>query len=181
MTSRLSNIQNMLDSCGILTCFSGRFSQGLIEEIGEALKKHLENEDIPKNDISNVFRIFVELSQNIKNYVLRKEGSSESNRIACSAIICIGQLENGYFIWSGNLVENADIAHLNAIMSKVTGASKEELKQFYREQILKDVVPGQLGAGVGLIDIARRARLPLEFTLNKLDEAVSVFEISVIV
>lgn len=51
MSSRLTDIQSILGVQGIITCFSGRFSQGLIEEIGEAVKKHMETEDKPKNDI----------------------------------------------------------------------------------------------------------------------------------
>ncbi|MDO8946664.1 MAG: DUF6272 family protein, partial [Desulfocapsaceae bacterium] len=90
MKSRLTNIQDVLGSSGISICFSGRFSQGLIEEIGDAVKMHMESEDRPKNDIFNVFSIFVEQSQNIKNYVISKEQSPGRNRIASSATICIG-------------------------------------------------------------------------------------------
>jgi len=179
MSSRLTDIQSILGVQGIITCFSGRFSQGLIEEIGEAVKKHMEAEDKPKNDIFNVFSIFVEQSQNIKNYVIRKEGSSGCNRIASSAIICIGKGETGYFIWSGNIVENSDIAPLHAKLNTVVGASKDELKRLYKEQMKKDPEPGQLGAGVGFIDIARKASMPIEFSFEKVDEKFSFYEIKV--
>jgi regulator of sigma D len=68
MNSTLLDVQNKLRQSGILICFSGRLSQGLIEEYGEAVKKYLETEDRPMNEIFNVFSIFIEQTQNIKNY-----------------------------------------------------------------------------------------------------------------
>ncbi|AGX87906.1 SiaB family protein kinase [Candidatus Symbiobacter mobilis] len=181
MISKLTDIQNVLESSGILTCFSGRFSQVLIEEIGDALKKHMENEERPKSDIFNVLRIFVEQSQNIRNYVNSKANSPVSERIACSAIIGIGRKENDYFIWSGNLVDNVDVEQLSAKLNIIVNAEKDELKKLYKAQMMKDIEPGQVGAGVGFFDIAKRARQPIEFSIGKVDEQFSFFEIKVIV
>ncbi|HIJ80302.1 MAG TPA: hypothetical protein HPP76_01175 [Desulfuromonadales bacterium] len=181
MGSRLTDIQNVLATNGISICISGRFSQGLIEEMGDAVKQHMENEDKPKNEISKVFSIFVEQSQNIKNYVASKEKSNGGNRIASSAIISIGQESGSYFVWSGNILENSDVAPLLAKMEKVVAASKEELKKLYKEQMMSDVNPDQIGAGVGLIDIAKKASLPLEFSIDTIDESYSMFELKVIV
>jgi hypothetical protein len=179
MASKLTEIQKVLDSNGILICFSGRFSQGLIEEIGDAVKQHMENEERPKNDVFNVFSIFIEQSQNIKNYVITKENSPGFNRIANSTIICIGQEEGRYFIWSGNVLNNCDIAPLQAKLEKVVGTSKDELKKMYKEQIKKEFEPGQTGAGIGLIDIAKRSGQPLEFSIENIDETHSRFELKV--
>ncbi len=181
MKSRLTDIQDVLGSSGISICFSGRFSQGLIEEIGDAVKMHMESEDRPKNDIFNVFSIFVEQSQNIKNYVISKEQSPGRNRIASSATICIGQEDDRYFVWSGNIMENSDVAPLLAKLNKLVGVSKDELKKLYKVQIMSDLNPEQTGAGIGLIDIAKRSSQPLEFSVDNLDETYSRFELKVIV
>ncbi|MEI7996814.1 MAG: SiaB family protein kinase [Methylococcaceae bacterium] len=179
MKSRLSEIQNVLGTSGISICFSGRFSQGLIEEIGDAVKQHMETEERPKNDVFNVFSIFVEQSQNIKNYVISKEKTTSYNRIANSAIVCIGQEGNSYFVWSGNVMENCDVEQLQRQLNSVVGASKDELKKLYKEQLKREFEPGQTGAGVGLIDIAKRASQPLEFSIDNIDENFSLFELKV--
>lgn len=181
LNRRLTEIQNVLGSNGIITCFSGRFSQGLIEEIGEAVKKHMENEERPKNDIFNVFAIFIEQSQNIKNYIIGKEGSATYQEIVSSSIICIGKREQGYFIWSGNMIENADIAPLQDKLNRVANSNKEELKKLYKEQMKKEPEPGKRGAGLGVIDFARRASQPIEFSFERINETFSFYEIKVIV
>lgn len=181
MDQRLTDIQKMLSKNQVLICFSGRFSQGIIEELGDAIKKHMENEAKPKNDIFNVFSIFIEQTQNIKNYVAVKENSHLYEMISASTIVCIGKVDGGYFIWSGNMIENADIEPLRTKLNLVGSLSKDELKKLYKEQMKKELEPGSLSAGIGLIDIARKATLPVEFSFEAIDEYVSFYQIRVIV
>jgi hypothetical protein len=178
---RLTNIQSMLGENQVLICFSGRFSQGIIEELGEAIKKRMENEDKSKNDIYNVFSIFIEQTQNIKNYVAAKEGGQMYEQISNSSIVCIGKAEDRYFIWSGNVIENPDIQPLREKLVLVSGLSKEELKKIYKETIKREIEPGSRGAGIGLIDIARKATFPVEYSFETIDETVSFYQIRVIV
>ncbi|MDP4094003.1 MAG: SiaB family protein kinase [Bacillota bacterium] len=181
MCMKLTDIQNILGTSKILTCFSGRFSQGLIEEMGEAVKKHMECEEMPKNAIFNVFSIFIEQTQNIKNYTATKEGSPNYNTIAGNSIVCIGNTENNYFIWSGNYIENSDIEPLRKKLELVSKANKDELKLLFREQMKKELEPGKNGAGIGLIDIARKASSPIEYSFEKVDDSFYFYEIKVIV
>lgn len=177
----LIDIQKILQENNIMTCFSGRFSQGLIEEMGEAVKKHMESEEKPKTKIFNVFSIFIEQTQNIKNYVASKEGYDLSQKIETTSIVCIGKLDEEYFIHSGNMVENKDIPYLQEKLDAVVGKSKEELKQLYKEHIKKNLEPGESGAGIGLIDIARKASRPVSYSFNAMDSDYSFYEIKVIV
>lgn len=165
----LLELQNDLDNYGVLISFSGRFTQGIIEELGEAVKKYLEIEDRPKNDIFNVFAVFIEQTQNIKNYSTSKEGSPVYNRIVSSGIVTIGKSENGYFVCSGNQIEN------------LVSLDKDALKKLYKEQIKKELPPGSTSAGVGLIHMARKASLPLEYSVTPLDGDFSFFVLKVIV
>ena len=181
MEQRLTDIQKTLRAKRILTCFSGRFSQGLIEEMGEAIKKHMESEERPKNDIFNVFSIFIEQTQNIKNYMSGKETRDVYQFIVNSAIVCIGTSAEGYFIWSGNNMESADIPPLRSQLEIIASLDKDGLKKLYREQIKKDVTPGKVGAGIGLIDIARKASQPIEYCFEPIDDRFSFYEIKVFV
>jgi len=181
MDKKIINVQNMLVDNQVLICFSGRFSQGIIEELGEAIKKHMENEDTPKNDIFNVFSIFIEQTQNIKNYSAAKTNSSIYEVVNNSSIVCIGKTDGGYFIWSGNKIGNSDIEPLRAKLDLVSGLTKDELKKLYREQIKKNIEPDSLGAGIGLIDIARKATLPVEYSFDTIDDCVSFYQIKVTV
>lgn len=181
MDNNLKELQSMLQNNNMLISFSGKFSQGIIEELGEAIKKHMEAEDMPKNDIYNVFAIFIEQTQNIKNYSMKKEGTVTYNRIANSGIVSIGKLESAYFIWSGNVIERDDEDKLRDKLEQLRALDKLELKKLYKEQIKKQLEPGSTGAGIGLTDIARKSSQPIEYSIEKLDDRFSFFQIKVLV
>ena len=113
--SHLLTIQKFLREEGVLISFSGRFSQSIIVELGEALKKHLEEEKRPKDSIYNVFSIFIEQTQNINNYCTAKENSISFEKIAHSSIVTIGSLNQTNYIYSGNILK---ITKLKALFIK---------------------------------------------------------------
>lgn len=166
----LINLKSALSSSGILISFSGRFSQGIIEELGEAIMKHMEAEDRPRNDIYNVFAIFVETTHNIKKYVASKQGGKFYDSIYNSGIVTIGRNEEGYFICSGNLIEKADAEKLATELDSLISMQKDQLKKRYKEQMKKELPPDSLGAGLGLIDIARKSSKPLNYSLQNVDD-----------
>lgn len=179
--NKLTDIQDLLNEYKIIICFSGQFSQGIIEELGEAVKKYMEFEDKPKNNIHNVFSIFIEQSQNIKKYSAKKIGLKSYDMISTSAIICIGKTEDGYFIRSGNLMEKGDITNLKKSLDNVIGKSKEDLKAMYKEQLKKELSLDASGAGMGFIDIARKSNGSIQYSIKDVNDNYSFYEIMVIV
>ncbi len=180
MELNLLELQKVLQGYGVLISFSGRFSQEIIEELGDAVKKYLETEAMSRNDTYNVFSVFIEQTQNIKNYSTSNDGPV-GERIASSGIVAIGKSESSYFVSSGNLIENKDIPLLTDRLAEIANLDKNGLKKLYKEQMKKDISPGSTGAGLGLIDMARRASKPLHYSFAKVDEQVSFFTLKVYV
>ena len=181
MEINLLDLQKTLQSYGVLISFSGRFTQEIIEELGDAVKKYVETEALSQNDTFVVFSVFIEQTQNIKNYSSGKAGVCLGERIANSGIVSIGKSVEGYFVSSGNLVAQSDIAELTARLEKIVSLDKAGLKKFYKEQMKRELSPDSTGAGLGLIDMARRSSKPLQYSLVKVDEDVSFFTLRVTV
>ncbi|ACV64935.1 conserved hypothetical protein [Desulfofarcimen acetoxidans DSM 771] len=179
LKNMLLDLQNNLRAYRVLISFSGRFSQGIIEELGDAIRKYMEVEDKPRNSIYNVFAVFVEQTHNIKNYVAEQECSPYYEQIANSGIITIGKTDNRYYVCSGNLIQHKDAGILSSRIDKLIDLDKNELKKLYKEEIKKDLPPGSKGAGVGLIDIARKTSQRIEYSILKLDDNLSFFSIKV--
>ncbi len=78
-------------------------------------------------------------------------------------ILTIGKEGDDYVVCAGNLVEPGDINRLNARLSRIRDMSKDELKVLYKEQLRAEPEIGSKGAGLGFMEIARRASKPLEF------------------
>ncbi len=82
----------------------------------------------------------------------------------------IGREGNDYVVCAGNLIERGDVERLHARLSRIREMSKEELKALYKEQLRADPEEGSKGAGLGFMEIARRASKPIEFDFTDLGD-----------
>ena len=55
-------------------------------------------------------------------------------------------------------------------LSRIREMSKDELKALYKEQLRADPEEGSKGAGLGFMEIARRASKPIEFDFTDLGD-----------
>ena len=177
-------LQGEFKRIGIMISFSGEFSQGIIEELSVAIEKHLNKENLAKGDVYNVISIFVEQAQNIRNYCAEKEPvttQEDYELIASSGIVTIGKDEEGYFIYSGNLIELQDMGILLNHLDQLSTLDKENLKKLYKEQRRKDRQECKRGAGLGLIDIFRKASYPVVYSFSEYNQRLKFYSIKVTV
>jgi len=80
-----------------------------------------------------------------------------------------------YFITSGNLIQNKNVANLKAQLNKVNGLEKDELKALYRDVLANQGFSQKGGAGLGLIEIARKSEQKIEFIFDNFNDDFSVF------
>jgi hypothetical protein len=170
MNPKLLELQTLLSENSLLITFSGKFTQSIIEELGEAVKKYLETEERPQNAVFNLFSIFIEQTQNIKNYCSSKESTDCGDRISDSCIVTIGKTEAGHYVCSGNQVEKNDVQRLIKVLDEINQLDKDELKKMYKNKLKQEVASMEgPGAGLGLIDIARKVKQPLEYSITEID------------
>lgn len=159
----LSQLRETYDRERILLCFNGPFSQGLIEEIGSALRTYLTSESASSSALADVFSCYIEITQNIRNYAAAR-GYDDAN---ASATVLIGRdAERRYVVLAGNIVEAADGERLAARVEQLADLDKAQLKAAYKEQLRRVREPDAEGAGLGLIDLARKASAPLSCALR---------------
>ncbi len=172
----LYNLREQLAEERILLCFNGPISRSLIEEIGVALKKYLQAEPLTPASASDVFAVYIELTQNIRHY-------SENTKLVGSdvATVIVSQnLEGHYAVSAGNLLYHNDgevlVKHINDLAS----LDKIALKKLYKEQLRKPRdVTATTGAGLGIIDMARKASKPLKAELKSVSQDISFYSVSV--
>ena len=157
----------------ILLCFNGPFTQGLIEELGNALRNYMGSESAGSSTALDVFAVYIEIAQNIRQYSSR-QGYGEN---LSSATVVIGRDPEGrYLIMAGNVVEAADGELLVQRVNALSAMGKDELKAAYKAQLRQPRESGGAGgAGLGLIDIARKAREAVSGSITPLEGGTHYF------
>jgi hypothetical protein len=163
---------------GVVFVFRGSMSQALLVRFGETIRKDLFSAPKKLPEIRKVFSVFVELAQNITRYSAERStegGEGETGR----GIIVVSETADHYTVASGNRIENARVSLLAGQMEAMQGLTPETLRRQYREQLKQAQPEGSAGAGLGLLDMARRSGGMLRFAVHPVDERTSFIEVFV--
>jgi hypothetical protein len=169
-------LKEQLREAGILISFTGSFSHSIIEELGTAVKKYLESAEIQKTAMMDVFSVYIEAAQNVRNYSERRRQAGRTDNDA--SIVVIARRDAHYRIYAGNVVEEDDKADLGARLDRLAALDKASLKTAYKEQLRRERAPDE-GAGLGLIEMARRASAPLEYGFTPLPDGRAYFSLCI--
>ena len=163
---------------GILISFNGSFSNSIIEEIGRAIRTYLQEEKLSGGIISDVFSVYIEQTQNIRNYIELNGMIDTPNG---EAVVIIAKKKGYYIISSGNSVKKDDVKKLADYLNQLNSLDKKELRKLYKEQLRKPANPQARSAGLGLIDIARKASENIRYDFQNKDAEYDFFNMSVTV
>ncbi|MBM9579662.1 SiaB family protein kinase [Leptospira sp. 201903070] len=157
----------------LIVSFKGRLSQEVLTEFGSMIRTSLSTE----SKIKKIFAVFIELAQNMLHYSAERR-ALEDGREGGVGIIRVDEKSIGYNVSSGNLVLNEKIESLKIKCEKINSMSRDELKTYYQQQLRSDRPDDSKGAGVGLIDIARKSDGPLTYGISPVDDKHSFFTLS---
>jgi hypothetical protein len=174
-----------LQNDGILFCYSGPTTQTLVEGIGELLKKRMAVEDASMTITRNIFAIFIEQMQNILHYsaevVSAKDATAEEIR---HGVVVVGREkteDNRFFVLCGNYVEKDKARILAEKIESMRYLSREEIKALYKVQRRQDAsTDDSKGAGLGFLEMARKASRPPDCCITEIDNKVSFFSLKVV-
>lgn len=161
--------------------FKGAFAQPIIVEIGQTLRSKIAMQPIESVSertllMKKIFAVFVELAQNVMFYSAEQE-LDEYGKECGIGILVISENAETYCVSSGNQIALADEERIRTRCEAIRALSKDELKERYTEQ-RRSPRGGSKGAGLGFLDIARRADLPLEYAITSLSQDRALFMLS---
>ncbi len=88
---------------------------------------------------------------------------------------------NKFYIASGNLVEQSKIKLLKDKIENINKLGKEELKQLYMKVLGKEEFTSKGGAGLGLIEMARKSGRKLQAEFEKINNLMAYFYLQMII
>jgi hypothetical protein len=178
----LYNFYQKINKDKIIFCYCGPISQSTIEGIGQTLRLDLEIGEVGFTTTQSIFSTFIEQMQNILNYSADiKTKDNEADKELRSGVLLVGRENRGFFIYCGNKMYTKDVAMLRERIDLLSGMDKEQLKALYKERRKQTPDEGSKGAGIGLIEMARKAGKPLECLFTEIDGTFSFYSIKAII
>jgi hypothetical protein len=88
-------------------------------------------------------------------------------------------LKDGHYIVSGNLIHVDDIENLQSRISNINNMGKNELKELYLKVLETGGISSKGGAGLGLIEMARKSDRKLDAAFHKINKQCADFYLQV--
>jgi hypothetical protein len=172
--SNIFSFQQMMDEKDIMLVYCGEFSQELNKTLLSFTERKFKADNVEDNTRRKIFNIMVELLQNIsKNKVEHTDEPSESS------VFMIGNRNNDFILITSNMIRNDKIPSLRDRLDQVNSLDKEGLKLLYKDVRLNTSLSDSGGAGIGIIDIARKSENKLEYSFKDLNNQFSLFSLLV--
>ncbi len=168
---RLYSLMNE-DNLGYI--YRGNFTDEITENILKLTESNLQHEESRNKIKKRIYSIMVEGLQNITRHQHADDVDIEKIE-ETYGIFVIQKIDDLYFITTGNVIDNENIPHLIELLEKINSLSKDELKAFYKKILTEGELSDKGGAGLGLIDMARKSGNKLFYKFREIDDKHSYF------
>jgi hypothetical protein len=167
----------LLQEQNIILAYKGSVSRDLLDTLLRLIDDKIAKIELSAVTRRKVYTIVVELLQNIYHHfgVDNEVVSTDLDSI----MFILSKKEGNYRIVTGNHVPRKEVSRLKHKIDEVNKMTLEELKNYYKAALSNGEFSDKGGAGLGIIDIARRAEKKLEYEFEDTHEDFTYFTLIV--
>lgn len=161
------------EACEPIFDHRGPITEGMIAATSQSLRSRLvHHERANDGRARKVFSSYVELAYNILCYGHPDGRMQDSHRYGEIRVRRCGDV---YHITAKNRVSRAAATELAERLERLRGMSADEIRSEFRTRLIslqfEDNAAARLGAGLGLITVARNSDTPLAYRILREDES----------
>ena len=135
------------------------------------LEKEMENSEFGFVGRKRLFMFVLESLQNVSKH-------SNLNQHADMSLVVYSKTDNGYTVTTGNVLPSANINDLKVKLDEINHLQPDEIRNVYRQMLSTSEFSNKGGAGLGLIEMAKKTGNKLDYDFVPLDEEFSYFILS---
>ena len=174
LVDQIYGIERMMVENQLLLAYKDHINEDTSVQLIAMVDSKMVGFDEEKKIKKKVFNVLVECLQNVSRHAEPDKGQDHE-----SSILLIGRDENSFFIITGNMMGNDKIVGLKEKLDQINNMKPAELRDKYKELMSNLEFSSKGGAGLGLIDIARKSANKFEYDFRKLGEKKSYFTLKV--
>ncbi|MEN8120053.1 MAG: SiaB family protein kinase [Bacteroidota bacterium] len=153
--------------------YDGNFNDEITEKIIGLSEYNFEYQDDFNRTKKRVSFLLAECFQNIIRHGGKIEEDKSGNVDA--GFFLTRNIVDRYFISSGNLIKNDNVPGLKKQLDKINNLDNESLHELYVDVLANKGFSERGGAGLGLIEIARKSGQKIEFVFDDFKDGHSIF------
>lgn len=135
------------------------------------LEKEMENSEFAFVGRKRLFMFVLESLQNVTRH-------SDHNQFADMSLVVYSKTGNGYTVTTGNVLPTSRINDLKSRLVEINKLNADEIRNIYRQMLSNSEFSSKGGAGLGLIEMAKKTGNKLDYDFVQLDDEHSYFILS---
>lgn len=135
------------------------------------LEKEMEHSEFGFLGRKRLFMFVLESLQNVTRH-------SSGNRYADMSLVVYSKADKGYTVSTGNVIPSAVSTTLREKLEQINRLDAKEIREVYREMLSVAEFNEKGGAGLGLIEMAKKTGNKLDYDFISLDKDYSYFILS---
>lgn len=135
------------------------------------LEKEMENSEFGFVGRKRLFMFVLESLQNVSRH-------STQNQHADMSLVVYSKTDNGYTVTTGNVLPSASINNLKVKLDEINNLESKEIRNVYRQMLSTAEFSNKGGAGLGLIEMAKKTGNKLDYDFVPIDSEYSYFILS---
>jgi hypothetical protein len=157
--SSLILLYDSFEEHGISLVYVGKFSHTITKVFAALTGDETEKSNESKAVQRTLHHTMIEILQNMTKH---SENMFQEINMG-QGLFMLGKKNDAYHIITSNLVDAKQEVVLKNTIDSLNAATPLELKEMYKKQLREGKISGKGGAGLGLIDIARKTQNPLDY------------------
>jgi hypothetical protein len=135
------------------------------------LEKEMENSEFGFVGRKRLFMFVLESLQNVSRH-------SNGTQHAGMSLVIYSKAEGGYTVTTGNVISCSNINDLKKRLDEINKLETGEIRNVYRQMLSNSEFSDKGGAGLGLIEMAKKTGNKLDYDFVKLDNDNAYFILS---
>lgn len=170
-----------MEDNNILLAYKGEITSKILTSLLDIVEHKLDKLSEGLKIKKIMFNVLVECLQNLYHHAEEFSLMDEVDANYSHVIVMIKRDPDAYTIMTGNYVLRNKVDSLKAKIDKVNSLSKEELRQYGSTVLAHDSFSEKGGAGLGLIDMARKTGQKLGYEFSPITDKFSFFNLNLTV
>jgi hypothetical protein len=135
------------------------------------LEKEMETSDFGFVGRKRLFMFVLESLQNVSRHSFNSQHASMS-------LVVYSKAGSGYTVTTGNVLANSGIANLKLKLDEINNLETKDIRSVYRQMLSSSEFSTKGGAGLGLIEMAKKTGNKLDYDFVPVDGEYSYFVLS---
>lgn len=165
------SLHDEMASNGFSLVYEGEFSHEVMKMFTAMAERDMDKTKEEKSVKRKVFHVMVECLQNMTKH---SDDYDTEDRIG-NGLFIVGKKDGIWNVITANKILKDRIEDLKDSIEYINSLTKEELNALYKKQIREGSISDKGGAGLGLIDIARKTGKKLDYQFLPLEDSENYF------